>query len=293
MNRAHRLLSIYTRLIHHQKIDKALLADEFNVNERTIKRDIQEIRNYFYDNDEWLMKKDILFNYKDNHYLIQYNHQIKYKEGFEILLIYLSVNKAVLPNFVKEALRYVIFELFPTEKKQLESYLENIKCTGHSVSHTLVLKLYQSIENKQCIDVTTDSGNILKLFPIKVVLYKEDWHLVYRGEDLLEQYLPLNQIQHVETNEKTHHHFRNKMEVILEMNDIVWSRIKDLYHVNQIIDKKEKLYTINFNITSIEAFELCLLYSPHIRIVGPQSLFKQFVTYISQLCQVYLYREIP
>ncbi|HEC2209986.1 TPA: HTH domain-containing protein, partial [Staphylococcus delphini] len=43
MNRAHRLLSIYTRLIHHQRIDKTLLADEFNVNERTIKRDIQEI----------------------------------------------------------------------------------------------------------------------------------------------------------------------------------------------------------------------------------------------------------
>ncbi|MEJ7542011.1 HTH domain-containing protein [Staphylococcus intermedius] len=64
MNRAQRLLSIYTRLIHHQRIDKTSLADEFNVNERTIKRDIQEIRNYLYDNEEWLMKKDILFNWR-------------------------------------------------------------------------------------------------------------------------------------------------------------------------------------------------------------------------------------
>ncbi|EGQ2957062.1 HTH domain-containing protein, partial [Staphylococcus pseudintermedius] len=93
MKRAHRLLSIYTRLIHQQKIDKTLLADEFNVNERTIKRDIQAIRNYFYDNEEWVMKKDIIFNYKDNNYLIQSNHQMKDLEGLEILLIYLVANK--------------------------------------------------------------------------------------------------------------------------------------------------------------------------------------------------------
>ncbi|WP_241520282.1 HTH domain-containing protein [Staphylococcus delphini] len=127
MNRAHRLLSIYTRLIHHQRIDKTLLADEFNVNERTIKRDIQEIRNYLYDNEEWMMKKDILFNYKDNNYLIQSNHQMKNLEGFEILLIYLGANKAVIPSSVKETLKYIINELFPNDKQRFETYLKNIK----------------------------------------------------------------------------------------------------------------------------------------------------------------------
>ncbi|MFQ3903454.1 HTH domain-containing protein [Staphylococcus sp. 50Mo3-1] len=36
------------------------LSTEFKVSERTIIRDIQEIRNYFYDNDEWIEKRDLL-----------------------------------------------------------------------------------------------------------------------------------------------------------------------------------------------------------------------------------------
>ncbi|MDK4115453.1 hypothetical protein O0F88_03965 [Staphylococcus pseudintermedius] len=82
------------------------------------------------------------------------------------------------------------------------------------------------------------------------------------------------------------------MEVTLEMDVTVWSHIKDLYEVNKIISKKDNLYTVIFNIAFIEAFELCLLHSPHIRIIGPPRLYKKFVTYINQLCQVYLFQEI-
>ncbi|MGW7977106.1 HTH domain-containing protein [Staphylococcus xylosus] len=57
MNRSHRLLSIYTRFLQRKKLDKLELSTEFKVSERTIIRDIQEIRNYFYDNDEWIEKK--------------------------------------------------------------------------------------------------------------------------------------------------------------------------------------------------------------------------------------------
>lgn len=292
MKRAHRLLSIYTRLIHHQRIDKTLLADEFNVNERTIKRDIQSIRNYLYDNEEWLMKKDILFNYKDNHYLIQSNHQMKDLEGFEILLIYLAANKAVIPNSVKEALKYIINELFPNDKQKFETYLKDVKSTNQLISHKILLMLYHAIEERQLLNITTEEGVMTRLLPIKVVHFKEDWHLVYRGMDLQEQYLQINRICQVEIDEQAPQTLSNKMEVTLEMDVTVWSRIKDLYEVNKIISKNDNLYTVIFNIAFIEAFELCLLNSPHIRIIGPPRLYKQFVTYINQLCQVYLFQEI-
>jgi len=71
LNRSHRLLSIYTRFIQHKKLDKLELSAEFKVSERTIKRDIQEIRNYFYDNDEWFEKKEIYFDYHNYKYSIK------------------------------------------------------------------------------------------------------------------------------------------------------------------------------------------------------------------------------
>lgn len=71
MNCSHRLLSIYTRFLKRKELDKLELSTEFKVSERTIIRDIQEIRNYFYDNDEWVEKRDIIFNYNNYKYSIK------------------------------------------------------------------------------------------------------------------------------------------------------------------------------------------------------------------------------
>ncbi len=71
MNRSHRLLSIYTHFMQNKRLDLSELSNEFKVSDRTIKRDIQEIRNYLYDNEEWMEKKNIYFNYNSYKYSIQ------------------------------------------------------------------------------------------------------------------------------------------------------------------------------------------------------------------------------
>ncbi|MDW8543369.1 HTH domain-containing protein [Staphylococcus sp. KG4-1] len=50
------------------------LSTEFKVSERTIIRDIQEIRNYFYDNDEWIEKKRFIMT------ILTINTQLKMEE---------------------------------------------------------------------------------------------------------------------------------------------------------------------------------------------------------------------
>ncbi|PHK50121.1 HTH domain-containing protein [Staphylococcus edaphicus] len=78
MNRSHRLLSIYTRLLKRKELDKLELSTEFKVSERTIIRDIQEIRNYFYDNDEWIEKKEIYYDYVNCKYSIKNGREINF-----------------------------------------------------------------------------------------------------------------------------------------------------------------------------------------------------------------------
>ncbi|MFP4914645.1 HTH domain-containing protein [Staphylococcus coagulans] len=64
-------MSIYTRFMQNKRLDLSELSNEFKVSDRTIKRDIQEIRNYLYDNEEWMEKKNIYFNYNSYKYSIQ------------------------------------------------------------------------------------------------------------------------------------------------------------------------------------------------------------------------------
>ncbi len=57
--------------MQNKRLDLSELSNEFKVSDRTIKRDIQEIRNYLYDNEEWMEKKNIYFNYNSYKYSIQ------------------------------------------------------------------------------------------------------------------------------------------------------------------------------------------------------------------------------
>ena len=50
-NKAYRLLNIYERLSAEESVVKRHLADDFGVSEKTSQCDLDEIRTYFYDNN--------------------------------------------------------------------------------------------------------------------------------------------------------------------------------------------------------------------------------------------------
>ena len=50
-NQAYRLLNIYERLSAEESVVKRHLADDFGVSEKTSQCDLDEIRTYFYDNN--------------------------------------------------------------------------------------------------------------------------------------------------------------------------------------------------------------------------------------------------
>ena len=53
MEQAYRILNIYTRLVQRQTVNKSDLAERFDVSKRTIQRDIDNLRNYLYENGSW------------------------------------------------------------------------------------------------------------------------------------------------------------------------------------------------------------------------------------------------
>ncbi len=67
-NKAYRLLNIYERLSAGENVVKRHLADEFGVSEKTIQRDLDEIRTYFYDNNQYETDAMIRYNRATNSY---------------------------------------------------------------------------------------------------------------------------------------------------------------------------------------------------------------------------------
>lgn len=88
MNRSDRILSIFIRLLKGQRINKAELSTEMNVNARTIQRDIDDIRTHFYDSEEYGGKRvEVTYSHQDNCYFLDNEVTSPNDYTFKYLLI--------------------------------------------------------------------------------------------------------------------------------------------------------------------------------------------------------------
>lgn len=67
-NKGYRLLNIYERLNMGEKVNKSDLADEFGVTQKTIQRDLDDLRMYFYDNHQFEADAEIRYDRSANTY---------------------------------------------------------------------------------------------------------------------------------------------------------------------------------------------------------------------------------
>lgn len=72
MEQAYRVLYIYSKLVTKQTVNKSQLAKKFDVNPRTIQRDIDNIRYFLYEmNLRSDIKEEVCFNQGKNSYFIK------------------------------------------------------------------------------------------------------------------------------------------------------------------------------------------------------------------------------
>lgn len=86
-NKSGRILSIYSDLLNGKILRKKDLAAKFNVNEKTIQRDLEDIRlfldNRFVDND---IHNDLIYDYQNRGYRFEHVNKMKFSND-EILAI--------------------------------------------------------------------------------------------------------------------------------------------------------------------------------------------------------------
>lgn len=63
-----RVLRIYSLLLNNKRVNKRELAHKFNVSERTINRDISDLRAFLYN---WDMQVKIEYSFKENGYILK------------------------------------------------------------------------------------------------------------------------------------------------------------------------------------------------------------------------------
>lgn len=156
-----RVLDIYTRLMAGETVSKAALAAEFGVNERSIQRDIEDIRSYLETHDQSGVLNSIVYDYQRKGYRLEKIYKLKLTNA-EIL----AICKILLASraFVKEEMTDIIDRLIdncvPKDNQKLVADLirneefHYIELHHHTRFLNTMWEVGQAIQQHQFIEIT-------------------------------------------------------------------------------------------------------------------------------------------
>lgn len=121
-----RILSIYTKLRNGDVVNKEQEAERYGVNERSIRRDIDEIRNYLSNNAEANDYIELVYDGKVKGYRFKAKDKFKL-DGAETLAIckILLDSRSLSKSAMTELVGKVIDQCYPNEKAVVKDMVKN------------------------------------------------------------------------------------------------------------------------------------------------------------------------
>ncbi|WP_414055551.1 helix-turn-helix transcriptional regulator [Macrococcus equi] len=288
MNRAQRLLILYSRLTKNQYVNKEEIALEFNVHPRTIQRDIEDIREYLSNSNEHFYRQEIVYSHSENAYTISNHHLLKDSLPLRMILIQLYSLSPIIHRQVYETLKLIITENYSHDIRYLSILINAFKVVDNHTDYQLVSQLQDAITEKHIVNIVLDDIVIYNVHPLKIIYSHSDFSLVFR-QDESEKSLKISGIKSIQ---KVHDFSASSQKTsTLEMTKEIWNILKDIFDVVLIESITNDSIIVSFNMTRIDLFETLLRYSPHIRLVD-SPFSNDFFGHILSLNQTYFTQQI-
>lgn len=166
-NKGFRLLHIYELLKRGEIVTKKRLSQEYGVSEKTIQRDIEDLRVYLIEHD--VNREDvIIYNRRERGYsLVQSNRtSLIDKEALAVCKILLE-SRAFCKDELQKLLKKLILQVSPHERKKIEDMIKNEEYYYVPLRH-----------NKRLLNILWDlSDYILSSTTIEISYVRKDGEL--------------------------------------------------------------------------------------------------------------------
>lgn len=290
MDRSHRLLTIYTRLLQNKFVNKFELTKEFNTSSRTTQRDIDQIRNFLYETDDWYgHKKNVIYNHKNESYSLEKSHFVKNDAFFYILTTLLTINNKI-DDALYQYLKSIVTTFHSDNKTQLLSIIDKQKQEYDELQFYRVSEIGKALfMNKKIhlkeldiivspINLRYETGNYFLYYQ-----YEEHQYKVNINQELFEMknkaIEPINQSKQLEN-------------ITVEIDKSVWSSIRQNYQIDLIETYEEDKLIVKMDISYEDALNLSFIYRSKIRIISPDNLKNSIITELLKLNETYLRQAI-
>lgn len=157
--KVNRILTIYSKLVHGEIVNKREMAEIFNVNEKTIQRDLEDIRTYFSDNRESLGSKDIVYSRNKKGYSLDNRDDILTREDILAITKILLESRAFCKDELKHLTNSILGQVDTKQRKCVKDIIGNELLNYVPLKHSDLLlskiwDLSELIRNKEVTQIT-------------------------------------------------------------------------------------------------------------------------------------------
>ncbi len=290
MDRSHRLLTIYTRLLQNKFVNKSELTKEYNTSSRTIQRDIDQIRNYLYETDDWYgHKKNIIYSYKHESYSLENAQSINNHAFFYILAVLLTINNKI-DDELYQYLKHIISTFHSDYKTQLISLIDKKHIEQDELLFFNLSEIGKALFLKKRIHLKELD---IVVSPITLKYEMGSFYLLYQYE---EQHRKLNIQQEVfemtNTTIEPIDPLGQLVSITVEIDKSVWSFIRRKYQISLIEKYTKNKLIVKMEISYDDALNLSFIYRAKVRIISPDNLKNSIITELLKLNETYLRQSI-
>lgn len=290
MEQSHRILSIYTRLIQQKVVNKQKLSHEWNVSSRTIQRDIDNIRNFLYDTDEWHgYRKEIVYSQRSASYIMNNTNEDN-AISIYFLITLLQTITPVIDQQVYNYLSLLIKTFHSNHESELLQQLEKLKISNRHQSLYNLTVANRAINQHQKLYM--DGGK--EITPLCIRYQNFTFNLVYhykqtvmmtnlRKTDITfspEYFTPLRSSKFYQ-------------QITFKMHISLYESLQHFYDNQVLKHAKDDYCIVRFKMCSEDAVNLCFSCHKYIRIIEPDSVRHKVFQHLLKLQETYLILHAP
>ncbi|MEG0297523.1 MAG: WYL domain-containing protein [Clostridium sp.] len=185
--KVNRILTIYSKLVSGEIVNKKEMAQNFNVNEKTIQRDLEDIRTYFSDNIEILGTKDIIYSRKKKGYRLDNRDEILTREDILVITKILLESRAFCKEELKHLTTSILGQIDIKQRKCVKDIIGNellnyVPLKNSDLILSKIWDLSELIRKKEVTQITYIKNNGVEVKrvvkPVSIIFSEYYFYLI-------------------------------------------------------------------------------------------------------------------
>lgn len=314
--KVNRVLTIYSKLAQGEIVNKREMAKLFNVNQKTIQRDIDDIRAYFANNRERLGFKDIVYNRNKNGYSLDNRDDILTREDILSIIKILLESRAFCRSELTHITNSILGQVDNMERKKINNIIGNELLNYVPPQHNALIlskiwglsELIRNREIIQIIYVKADGLSVSRIVkPVALVFSEYYFYLIAYFNDFdcptvfrvdrIKEYKSIGEKFHISNaNRFEDGEFKKRVQFMytgelinikFEFTGISVEAVLDRLPTARIIERCGDKYVIEAEVYGKGVMMWLLSQGKTVKVISPLDLVEEIIDEISKIQQLY------